>query len=110
MMDMEKYQMIMTTCPDLALAEHLANGLVVNNLAACVQIVPGVKSFFRWQGEVDTASEYLLLIKTVTDNYIAVESHIKSSHTYEIPEIIAVPVMAGARDYLAWIDDNTKAL
>ena len=100
----------MTTCPDLALAERIANALVVNNLAACVQIVPGVKSFFRWQGRVDSAAEYLVLIKTVTDNYLAVENHIKSSHSYEVPEIIAVPVTAGARDYLAWIDDNTKAL
>lgn len=100
----------MTTCPDLALAERIADALVVNNLAACVQIVPGVKSFFRWQGKVDSAAEYLVLIKTVTDNYLAVENHIKSLHTYEVPEIIAVPVTAGARDYLVWIDDNTKAL
>ena len=103
----EKYQVIMTTCPDLAVAERIGNELVVHNLAACVQIIPGVKSIFRWQGKVDNVSEYLVLIKTVADNYSEVESKIKSLHTYELPEIIAVPVIAGARDYLAWIDDNT---
>ena len=107
MADPEKYQMIITTCPDLALAERIANELVVDNLAACVQIIPGVTSFFRWQDKVDRASEFLVLIKTVAENYLAVENHIKSSHSYEVPEIIAVPVVAGARDYLAWIDDNS---
>ena len=100
----------MTTCPDLALAERIANALVANNLAACVQIIHGVKSFFRWQGKIDSAAEYLVLIKTVADNYHAVETHIKSVHTYAVPEIMAVSVTDGARDYLAWIDDNTKAL
>ena len=106
----EKYLMIMTTCPDLESAERIAGELVGKQLAACVQIVPGVKSVFRWQGEVDSAAEYLVLIKTTAAQYTAVENSINSLHSYELPEIIAVPVADGLHDYLSWIDDNTKAL
>lgn len=106
----EKYLMIMTTCPDLESGERIASELVGNQLAACVQIIPGVKSVFRWQGEVDSAVEYLVLIKTAAAQYTAVENSINSLHSYELPEIIAVPVAGGLGDYLNWIDENTKAL
>ena len=106
----EKYLMIVTTCPDEPAAEKVANALVAQSLAACVQIIPGIKSVFRWQGEVENAAECLLLAKTVADNYPEIEKTINSIHDYEVPEIIAVPITTGSRDYLAWIDDNTKAL
>ena len=102
--------MIMTTCPDMPAAEKIADALVDKSLAACVQIIPAIKSVFRWQGQVDHASESLLLAKTVAANYPEIEDLINSIHSYEVPEIIAVPVTTGSRDYLAWIDDNTKAL
>ena len=102
--------MIMTTCPDAPAAETIASELVVKSLAACVQVVPGVKSFYRWQGQLDSAAEQLLLIKTAADKYDEIEKLIISLHSYEVPEIIAVPVETGLRDYLAWIDDNTKTL
>ena len=106
----EKYLMIVTTCPDMPAAEKIADVLVEKSLAACVQIIPGIKSVFRWQGQVDYAAESLLLVKTVAENYPEIENLINSIHGYDVPEIIAVPVSAGSRDYLAWIDDNTKAL
>ena len=110
MAGLDKYIMIMTTCPDMPAAEKIANQLVDKRLAACVQIVPGVKSFFHWQGKVENAAEHLLLIKTVSDKYTEIEGIIISLHSYEVPEIITVPVTTGLRDYLTWIDDNTKAL
>ena len=106
----EKYLMIVTTCPDAPVAEKIANALVDSSLAACVQIIPGIKSIFRWQGKLDSAAEFLLLIKTVAQNYAEIERLINDLHSYEVPEIIALPVTTGSRDYLAWIDDNSKAL
>jgi len=110
MTEAEKYQVIMTTCPDLELAERIASELVDSNLGACVQIIPGVQSCFRWQGKIEKAVEYLVLIKTSAGNYLDIEKRIKQLHSYELPEIIALPITAGGRDYLAWIDDNTKPL
>ena len=110
MTETEKYQVIMTTCPDLELAERIARELVDRKLGACVQIIPGVQSYFRWQGKIEKAAEYLVLIKTTVGNYQDVEKRIKQLHSYELPEIIALPITAGGRDYLAWIDDNTKPL
>lgn len=106
----DKYIMVLTACPDMPAAEKIAKELVDKRLAACVQIIPGVKSFYRWQGGVENAVEYLLLIKTVANKYAEIESIITSLHSYEVPEIIAVPVTTGLRDYLTWMDDNTKAL
>lgn len=105
-----KYLMVITTCPDMPEAEKIASELIDNSLAACVQVVPGVKSFFRWLGKVENETEYLVLIKTAADKYTEIENLINNLHSYELPEIIAVPVTAGLRDYLTWIDDNTKAL
>jgi periplasmic divalent cation tolerance protein len=109
MPDALKYQVLITTCPDAALAERIADELVVNNLAACVQIIPGMKSVYRWQGRIEHAEEWLVLIKSVTRNYTEIEKKIVAMHTYTVPEIIALPVAAGWRDYLSWIDDNTGA-
>ena len=81
---------------------------MVNHLAACVQIIPGVKSYFHWQGKLDNASEFLVLVKTVSDNYSVIEKKIRELHEYELPEILALPVAGGFSDYLNWINDNTK--
>lgn len=110
MAETAKYLMVLSTSPDLMTAEKIANELVVDYLAACVQIIPAVKSFYRWQGKLDNSEEYLMLIKTVADKYDEIESKIKSLHPYELPEIIAVPITTGSSDYLSWIDDNTKPL
>lgn len=104
----ENYQVVMSTCPDITTAEKIAGELVNNHLAACVQIISGVKSYFRWQGRLDQASEVLLLIKTRSANYQDIESKIRELHSYELPEIVTVPITGGLRDYLDWIDDNSK--
>lgn len=91
------------TCPDEAVARRLAEGLVAAQLAACVNIVPGLTSVYRWQGEIQTDAEVLLLIKTDVAHYPALEEQLKREHPYELPELIAVPLATGSRPYLEWL-------
>lgn len=104
-----KHLLVLSTCPGSITAKKIANELVANNLAACVQIIAGVQSVFRWVGKVDSAEEHLLLIKTSADRYDELEQKIKALHPYELPEIIAVPINIGLADYLTWIDDSTQS-
>lgn len=98
---------ILCTCPDSGVADNMAGVLVGERLAACVNILPGVVSWFRWQGKMERADECLLLIKTTRTRYPALEAKIRALHPYEVPEIIAVPITLGQGDYLAWIDRET---
>ncbi len=98
------YLLIYCTCPDQAMAERIAEALVADRLAACVNIVPGITSIYRWQGEIQHDSELLLLIKTRGERYPALEARIRELHSYEVPEIIAVPIQRGSESYLAWLD------
>ena len=75
-------------------------------LAACGKILPGLRSIYRWKGRIEEGGELLLLIKTTQACYPRLEQHIRANHPYELPEIIAVDLAAGAADYLAWIGDN----
>jgi periplasmic divalent cation tolerance protein len=98
-------QVIVTlcTCPDKDTAEKIARLLVEGALAACVNILPNIRSVYSWQGQVETAEEHLLIIKSSSQGYQAIESAIRSHHPYELPEIIAVPVGQGLPEYLNWI-------
>lgn len=98
------YQITLCTCPDKNTAEKIAHLLVNDKLAACVNIVPGITSVYRWQEQTESAQEYLLLIKANKSSYPAIETTIKKHHPYELPEIIAVPVENGLPEYLHWID------
>ncbi len=98
------YQLILCTCPDRATAEQIAAKLIGDRLAACVNILPAVNSVYLWQGEVETAEEHLLIIKTRKDQYPQIEQQITALHPYELPEIIAVSIAQGLPDYLKWID------
>jgi periplasmic divalent cation tolerance protein len=102
------YILILSTCPEAGVAGDIAQALVDGKLAACVNIVPGIASRFRWQGRVDQAEEHLLIIKTTRARYPDVEKKIRSMHPYELPEIIAVPVAEGLAEYLDWIAQETK--
>jgi periplasmic divalent cation tolerance protein len=97
--------LVVTTCPDRESADALARGLVGEGLAACVSILPAVRSVYRWKGALEVADELLLLVKTRADRYPAVEAEIRARHPYELPEIVGVPVEAGLAAYLAWVDD-----
>jgi periplasmic divalent cation tolerance protein len=91
--------------PDRETAERLARTLVGERLAACVNVMPAMQSIFRWKGQIETATEQMLVIKTRTADYAVIERRIRSLHPYELPEVIAVPVVAGLSEYLAWLDN-----
>jgi periplasmic divalent cation tolerance protein len=99
---------VFCSCPDLALAQALASALVEQRLAACVQLLPGVQSVYRWDGAVERASEVQLQIKTDAARYAAVEAAILARHPYELPEIVAVESVAGLDRYLDWIGASTR--
>ena len=103
-----KHLLVLTTCPGSITAKQIAQDLVANDVAACVNIIPGLTSYFKWSNKVDSDDELLLLIKTTSDCYPKVEKRIKSLHPYELPEIIAVPIKEGFADYLRWIENSTK--
>jgi periplasmic divalent cation tolerance protein len=103
-----KALLVTTTTDTKDEAAQIASQLLDAHLVACVQIVPGVESHYWWKGEKDVASEWLCLIKTTEDNYEAVEAKIKKVHTYDEPEIIAVPLVLGSASYLDWFENETK--
>ena len=98
------YQIILCTCPDFEVANKIARHLVGAKLAACVNILPAVTSVYEWQGQIETAQELLLLIKSCHTHYSTIEAEIKRLHPYELPEIIAVAIEHGLPDYLKWIN------
>jgi periplasmic divalent cation tolerance protein len=99
--------MIVTTCPNAEQATKLAEMLIKQQLAACVQ-ASDISSTYRWQGVVETAKEVRLMIKAKRADYEAIEAFVRVTHPYENPEILALPVVAGSRAYLEWIDMETR--
>jgi len=99
--------LIITNCPDEAIANAIALALVEEKLAACVNLLPRVQSVYRWQGAVESASEIPLLIKTTRACYTAVEDRIRTLHPYEVPEIVALPITHGLPAYLNWLAGET---
>lgn len=95
------------TAPDLATAETLARALVQESLAACCTLVPAVRSVYRWQGGVHEDAEVLLVIKTRASLVDALVTRVRALHPYTLPEIIAVPIVAGSVEYLAWVRAET---
>jgi periplasmic divalent cation tolerance protein len=91
------------TCPNAESAKHLAEALVGESLAACVNRIPGIQSTYRWKGEVTTDVEELLLIKTTAERFEALKERLLALHPYELPELIAVPVERGLAAYLDWV-------
>jgi periplasmic divalent cation tolerance protein len=99
---------VLTTTPNLAEAESLAQKIVEAKLAACVQILPQMKSFYFWQGEVQNDSEHLLLIKTLLGKYDELEKFIQTHHSYEVPEIIALEAEKVSERYVDWAIESLK--
>jgi periplasmic divalent cation tolerance protein len=100
--------LVLTNLPDLASAQALARSLVEQKLAACANILPAVKSVYRWQGALEEADEVSVLLKTSEARYAELEAAIGALHPYAVPEIIAVPIVAGLPAYLAWVAAETK--
>ena len=104
---MEQVLLVLTNVPDEAAAHALARQLVEQRVAACVNILPAVRSVYQWQGAVEEANEVTLLMKTTQLRYPELEAAIRNGHSYQVPEIIAVPVVAGLPAYLNWVDHET---
>ena len=102
------YRLVLCTCPDQAQGEQIAQRLVEARLAACVSLVPGLTSIYRWQGAVERATETLLLIKTLTDRLPELTATLRGLHPYEVPEIVALPITEGLPDYLNWMTACTR--
>ncbi len=100
--------LLMSTADTLDLAWKIASALVNGGEAACVNIVPGIRSIYRWEGKLCDEREFLLLIKTSSEKFEAVRSRICSLHTYEVPEVIAVPITAIDSTYLAWLRSSLE--
>jgi len=100
---------VLTNLPDRGAAERLADALIEQRLAACVNILAPCRSVDRWNGAVQHDEEYPVLIKTNADRYPALEAAIRAAHPYELPEIVAVKVESGLPAYLAWIAADTAA-
>ncbi|HEY7338552.1 MAG TPA: divalent-cation tolerance protein CutA [Bryobacteraceae bacterium] len=95
---------VLSTCKTQEEAAALAGHLVEARLAACVNIMPGVRSVYRWKDEIEDAAECLLVIKSRRDLLGALRSEIEKKHSYEVPEVLALQVVDGSRSYLAWLD------
>jgi periplasmic divalent cation tolerance protein len=95
--------LVLTSCPDEATGARIARDLVESGLAACVSRLPGAHSTYRWEGRLQDEPEVLLIIKTLATRFEALEMRLKSLHPYEVPEIIALPVVSGSYEYLAWL-------
>jgi periplasmic divalent cation tolerance protein len=95
--------LILSTCDSRDQGERIAHALVSERLAACVNIVPGITSVYRWQGNVESASEHLIVIKTTTELARAVEDRTAELHSYDTPELIRIPIEGGSERYLSWL-------
>lgn len=101
-------RIVLTTTGSQEEGRKIAQALVYRRLAACVNIVPQIESVYRWQGKVETAKEWLLLIKTEADLFERVRDAVKELHSYDLPEFVMLEVAAGSQEYLSWIAENVS--
>jgi periplasmic divalent cation tolerance protein len=103
------YLVVLITVGNTDEASRIADALVSQRKAACVNIVPRISSVFRWEGKIESEQESLLLVKTRAELFPAVVDLIKRIHSYDVPEIIALPIIGGNEDYLTWLGEETQA-
>jgi len=94
---------VLSTCGSPEEADTLARNLLDSHLAACVNVIPQLRSYYRWKGKIEAASECLLLIKTSRELFEPLRLKLESAHSYELPEVLALPILAGSPTYLAWL-------
>lgn len=110
-MQRQQHQVIivLVTCPTRTTAQGLARLVVQQRVAACVNVVPGIESVFRWEGKIDRAKEVLLIIKTTKSRFVSLMKTVKQHHPYEVPEMIALPIQAGFQPYLDWVTASVSS-
>lgn len=99
---------VLVTCGSKAEADALAQILLDNRLAACINCINAVESIFRWKGKIERETELLLIVKTQADRFAELAETVRRHHSYETPEIIALPIIDGHADYLAWLKEETR--
>ena len=102
-------RIVLSTAGSAEEARKIANHLVEHQLAACVNIVPRIESIYRWQGKVESGSEWLLLIKTTAERFADVRDAVLELHSYDLPECIAIAIEDGSANYLEWIAESIKS-
>jgi periplasmic divalent cation tolerance protein len=101
--------LVLVTCGSAREARHIARAMVERRLAACVSMIAfPVESTYRWKGKVESAQEFLLIIKTTKARFPLVRDAVKRMHAYDVPEIIALPIVLGSKDYLSWISESVR--
>lgn len=103
----DKVLLVMTNCPDKTVALTIAQNILENNLAACVNVMPEIMSLYTWDGQQEVNTEVPLHIKATTQAYPDLQALICSLHPYQVPEIIAIPVVDGLAAYLQWVQEQT---
>ena len=101
-----QFRLVFVTAPDLKTARSLAKAALEAKLAACANIVSRVESIYRWKGKVERAREVLVIMKTTATRLRELEREMKRLHSYDVPEFIVLPIVAGSQEYLKWIQDN----
>ena len=107
-MNNQDFMLVLSTCPDAATAERIARALVEESLAACVNVVPGVRSIYLWNGAVQDTQEFLMIAKTTATRVEELRARLVDMHPYEVPEVVAVRLADGHDAYLRWIAAATR--
>jgi periplasmic divalent cation tolerance protein len=97
---------VLVTTPNSDEANLIANALVADGLAACVNIIPAIESVYRWEGKVTRDHEALMIVKSMTDRYVELERRVKELHSYSTPEVIALKIERGSEEYFKWLRDS----
>lgn len=105
---MPEHAVVLMTAPDAAVADRIARALVDERLAACVSLVPEVRSVYRWEGRTEESREVLLVAKTRAVLFPSLEARVRALHPYDVPEIVALPLTDGSRPYLSWLDASVS--
>lgn len=104
-----QYIQVFVSCTSRSQAKSMVDSLLQDQIIACAQIMPKIESFYRWQGQIKRADECLLILKSKKDCFVAIESIVTKLHSYDVPEILAVPIVDGSTAYLNWINEQIKA-
>ena len=107
-MPSDQFVIVLTTLPVEGDVEKLASQLVEERLAACVNVLPAMRSVYRWKGAVERADERQLVIKTTRAQLTALEARLRKLHPYDVPEFVVLPIDSGSADYLSWLSDSTN--
>ena len=103
-----RYRMVLVTCPSIAEARRIGRSVVEKKLAACANILAGVESIYRWKGKVERAREVLVVMKTTAARVRELEREVKRRHSYEVPEFVVLPIVAGSQEYLEWVGKSVQ--